>query len=190
MGASLGLAGLAGCRRPDIKVLPYNKRPEDVVLGLPTFYATSLPRPGSAFPVLVETREGRPIKIEGNPKHPASLGATDLHAQSTVLDLYDPDRSSSVLQGGQPSTWEEFDSFAKTHFEGFVQGKGRGLAFLSEDSASPALIFYAITSKHICPKPVGTSTNRLIRRISARDLRSPSADLAALGSASIAPPSS
>lgn len=139
MGASLGLAGLAGCRRPEIKILPYDKRPEDVAIGLPTFYATSLPRAGSAFPVLVETREGRPIKIEGNPKHPASLGATDLHAQSAILDLYDPDRSVGVFRSGETSTLDEFESFARPRFRAIGRNQGKGLAFLAGDQNSLAL---------------------------------------------------
>jgi len=78
--------------------------PENIVHGLPLYYATSLPRPGGCFPVLVESHEGRPTKIEGNPNHPASLGATDLFNQASVLTLYDPDRSKTVTHLGQTRT--------------------------------------------------------------------------------------
>jgi hypothetical protein len=104
MAASLGLAG---CRRPELKALPYSKQPTEIVPGLPDFYATAIPHRGAAFPVLVETHEGRPTKIEGNPRHPDSGGSSDFLAQAAVLDLYDPDRASPVLQKGQPATWQE-----------------------------------------------------------------------------------
>jgi molybdopterin-containing oxidoreductase family iron-sulfur binding subunit len=139
MGASLGLAGLAGCRRPELKALPYTKPPEGVVPGLPNYYATAMPRAGTAFPVVVESHEGRPTKVEGNPRHPDSGGASDAQAQASVLDLYDPDRSSGVLHEGRPSNWLEFDSYSDRHFAAVRERKGQGLHFLSEDFASPSL---------------------------------------------------
>jgi molybdopterin-containing oxidoreductase family iron-sulfur binding subunit len=139
MAASLGLAGLTGCRRPELHALPYTKPPEQVVPGLPTYYASAMPRPGSASPVLVESHEGRPTKIEGNPRHPDSGGCSDVFAQASVLDLYDPDRSAAVLRAGEPSTWEAFDAFAGGHFTALRGRKGRGLYVLSGDVASPSL---------------------------------------------------
>ncbi len=139
MSASIGLAGLAGCRRPEYPILPFSKTPEAVVAGLPTQYATSIPRPGSAFPILVESHEGRPTKIEGNPLHRWSLGSSDLQAQAAILDLYDPDRSREVLLSGQPSSWEAFDQFADTHFKEFAERQGKGLHFLSGNISSPAM---------------------------------------------------
>ena len=139
MAASLGLAGLSGCRRPVITAMPYSKSPEEVVPGLPTYYASAMPRPGSARPVLVECHEGRPTKIEGNPLHPDSAGATDAFAQASVLDLYDPDRSRSVLHAGASSTWETYDAFAAPHFAALRAGKGRGLHVLCGEVASPSL---------------------------------------------------
>ena len=72
--AALGLAGLAGCRRPEMHILPFSAVPDDqvgqIVPGKPAFYATCLPRPGGALPILVESHDGRPTKIEGNPIHP------------------------------------------------------------------------------------------------------------------------
>jgi MoCo/4Fe-4S cofactor protein with predicted Tat translocation signal len=137
--AGLGLAGMAGCRRPDLQILPYSQTPENVSPGLPTFFATSIPRPNGAFPILVESHEGRPTKIEGNPKHPASLGSTDTYAQASVLDLYSPDRSKEVKRKGQISKWEDFDAYL-TGLSAALKGtQGKGLAFLSEASTSPSI---------------------------------------------------
>ena len=126
MAASMGLAGLAGCRRPELKALPYTKPPEEVVPGLPNYYATAMPRRGSALPVLVESHEGRPTKIEGNPRPPDSGGASDALAQASVLDLYDPDRSSPVLRGvcrppGRPTTPSPSSTSPRS-----ASAKGRG----------------------------------------------------------------
>jgi len=139
MAASLGLAGLAGCRRPELKALPYSKPPTEIVPGLPDFYATAIPHRGAFFPVLVETHEGRPTKIEGNPRHPDSGGSSDATAQASVLDLYDPDRAGPVLQKGQPATWQDYDAFASKHYAAIRQKKGKGLRILAEDLASPSL---------------------------------------------------
>ncbi len=139
MAASIGLAGLAGCRRPELHALPYSKPPEEVVPGLPNFYATAMPRRGSALPILVESHEGRPTKIEGNPRQPDSGGSSDTLAQASVLELYDPDRSSPVLQKGQPASWKDYDVFAAKHYAAIRERKGKGLRILSEDLASPSL---------------------------------------------------
>ncbi len=139
MAASLGLAGLSGCRREEAHILPYTKPPEEVLPGLPNYYATAMPRPGRAVAVLVESHEGRPTKVEGNPKHPDSKGTTDQFAQASILDLYDPDRYSPVLKGGEASTWQAFEAFATDHFAAIRGRKGRGLYFLTEDAASPSL---------------------------------------------------
>jgi molybdopterin-containing oxidoreductase family iron-sulfur binding subunit len=139
MAASLGLAGLAGCRRPELKALPYSKQPTEIVPGLPNFYATAIPHRGAAFPVLVETHEGRPTKIEGNPRHPDSGGSSDVLAQAAVLDLYDPDRASPVLQKGKPATWQDYDAFAAEHYTALRQRKGQGFHILIEDLGGPSL---------------------------------------------------
>jgi molybdopterin-containing oxidoreductase family iron-sulfur binding subunit len=139
MAASLGLAGLSGCRRPQSNVLPYTRLPEEIAPGLPNYYATAMPRPGCATPVLVECHEGRPTKIEGNPKHPDSAGTTDAFAQASVLDLYDPDRASPVLHAGGASSWDAFDAWASAHFAEFFSHKGKGIHILCEDFASPSL---------------------------------------------------
>ena len=109
MGASLALAGATACtRQPDELLVPYVRQPEHVVPGRPLFFATAMPLSGSAIGLLAESHEGRPTKIEGNPDHPASLGATDAYSQASVLQLYDPDRSTAItflgeIRPGAPS---------------------------------------------------------------------------------------
>ena len=93
MGASMALAGMAGCgRTPEQHIVPYVKQPDGLILGKPQQYATAMPFGADAIGILVESHEGRPTKIEGNPDHPSSLGGTDAFAQAAILDLYDPDR--------------------------------------------------------------------------------------------------
>src|SRR5438445_5525425 len=110
MGASLALAGLSGCSvkpAPAINFAPYVRSPEEVIPGKPLFYATAMTLGGTGVGLLVESHQGRPTKVEGNPDHPASLGATDVFHQASVLDLYDPDRSQTVTHLGQTRTCDE-----------------------------------------------------------------------------------
>lgn len=108
MGAGLALAGVAaipGCRRPDHKILAYSRtNPEDVIPGRPVYYATAMPLPGGGCEgLLVETHEGRPTKIEGNPLHPINQGKSTLWSQASILSLYDPDRTKSPVRVTEPS---------------------------------------------------------------------------------------
>src|SRR5512138_3249689 len=96
MGASLGLAGLTACRRPVENILPSSYGSEDIVPGVPLWYATSMTVAGLATGLVIESHDGRPTKIEGNPNHPTSKGATSAYAQAALLGLYDPDRSRTV----------------------------------------------------------------------------------------------
>ncbi len=146
--AALGMAGLAGCRRPDLEILPYSAIPDDqvgqVVAGKPTFYATSLPRAGGSLPVLVESHDGRPTKVEGNPRHSSSRGSTDSHAQVAILDLYSPDRVMSekypgVMEKKSPRRWDDFDRVARQLADRLVKNGGEGLAILTDQVPSPAL---------------------------------------------------
>src|SRR4029453_7695765 len=105
MGAALALAGVSACtRQPDEKIIPYVRQPEEIVPGRPLFFATAMPMGGFATPLLAENHMGRPTKLEGNPEHPASLGATDIFGQASVLSVYDPDRSRTILNRGDVST--------------------------------------------------------------------------------------
>ncbi|MEM7495034.1 MAG: hydrogenase, partial [Myxococcota bacterium] len=121
MGASLALAGIAGaCRRPEDKLLPYTQPPEHITPGVPNHFATVHPHADGAVGLLVTSHEGRPTKVEGNPDHPASLGAAGVWEQASVLQLYDPDRSRVPLRrermGLTPATWAAWDAFAAKHF--------------------------------------------------------------------------
>ncbi|NQU27771.1 MAG: TAT-variant-translocated molybdopterin oxidoreductase, partial [Candidatus Marinimicrobia bacterium] len=139
MGASLALAGLAGCRRPVEKIIPYVVGQENLIPGVPKFYATTMPLGLENIGVLVENHEGRPTKLEGNPAHPASLGAANSFVQSAILDLYDPDRSLTVLNNGTSSEWKNFIAHWRTTYSDFKDSQGDGLAILSEAFASPTL---------------------------------------------------
>src|SRR6266702_7514399 len=106
MGSSLALAGMTACTKQPLEpIVPYVRQPEDVIPGRPMFYATAFELSGYATPVLVESHMYRPTKIEGNEQHVASQGGTDLYAQASILDMYDPDRSQNVLYLGDISTW-------------------------------------------------------------------------------------
>jgi MoCo/4Fe-4S cofactor protein with predicted Tat translocation signal len=138
MGASLALAGLAGCtKQPDEPVYPYIRQPEDLVLGKPMYFATAYPFPTGAIPVLVKSDSFRPIKIEGNPEHPVSKGKSDAFAQATLLDMYDPDRSQHVLYRGQTASFGDFQQAFATAAK--KTSGGQGLYFLSETITSPTL---------------------------------------------------
>jgi MoCo/4Fe-4S cofactor protein with predicted Tat translocation signal len=139
MGASLALAGLAGCSAPPPeKILPYIRQPEELVPGKPLFFATAMPLAGLGTGVLVESHMGRPTKIEGNPDHPASLGATDVFTQASILNLYDPDRETGVTYLGRPSTWNEALAAVRKALQS--SQKGRGFRILTEAISSPSQI--------------------------------------------------
>src|ERR1700677_1687668 len=138
MGASLALAGLAGCtKQPDEPIYPYIKQPEDLVLGKAMYFATAYPFPTGAIPVLVKSDAFRPIKVDGNPDHPMSKGKSDGFTQATLLDLYDPDRSQHVLHRGQTSSWGSFQQAFATAAK--KTNGGQGIYLLSETITSPTL---------------------------------------------------
>jgi len=145
MAASLALAS-GGCTRPDPgEAHPFVRMPEAGYGGDALYYATSHLRDGFAYGVLVGTREGRPVKIEGNPLHPASLGRTDAFMQASVLDLWDPDRSQVVLQrddgttAARPSTWSSFDLAWQRQAQHLRARSGAGLRVLLSPSTSSTL---------------------------------------------------
>ena len=152
MGASLALAGLSACaRQPEEQIMPYVRAPEEMVPGKPLFFATALPLGGIANGVLVESHMGRPTKIEGNPEHPASLGATDVFAQAVVLSLYDPDRSQVVSNAGRISTWSAFLTAISAALEAQRLKKGAGLRVLTETVTSPTLASQFETLRTLFP---------------------------------------
>lgn len=144
MGASLVLASAGSCRWKEREVLPFNKRPENRTPGKFERYATAMELGGTVLGLLVTCVDGRPIKVEGNPKHPNSLGATNAYAQAAILELYDPDRSRNIIektpQGDVVRSWEEFLAFAKPELANLRDHRGEGLAVISESSNSPTLI--------------------------------------------------
>ncbi len=135
LGASVALAGVGGCTRaPSQKILPYTRQPEDLTPGIAAYYATTLLGDGYAQGVIVETHEGRPTKIEGNPDHPANPGgATDAFAQAAVLGLYDPSRARAMRRGRDGATWSQFlERHGRPR-----RDRGAGLRFLVEQTTSP-----------------------------------------------------
>jgi MoCo/4Fe-4S cofactor protein with predicted Tat translocation signal len=140
MGASLGLAGMTGCvRLPLEPIVPYVRQPEDVVPGRPMFYATAMTLGGYASPLLVESHLGRPTKIEGNDLHPASLGGTDIFAQASILGLYDPDRSQTVMSMGDVRSWQAFLSAIRGPLSAQKALQGAGIRILTPTISSPTL---------------------------------------------------
>lgn len=168
MGASLALAGVQGCvEQPQEKIVPYVRAPEHIIPGKPLYYATAMTLDGAGVGLLVETHMGRPIKVEGNPLHPAvpeimkttnsrdgeriQFGASSAFAQASVLSLYDPERSQSVLRYGQVDTWDGFVTDLRTRLDGLSSEGGRGLRILTETITSPTLAAQFQQLKEVFP---------------------------------------
>src|SRR5436190_1708814 len=155
MGASMALAGfgLTSCRRPESHLVPFSKSVEWTIPGKALYYATAMPRRTGAIPLIAATVDGRPIKLEGNPLHPASGGATDTFAQASLLDLYDPARSRHFSEAKEKDeNGKKIRAFEETRemrdraaFEKYLADLrtritadgGAGLAFLAEEVHSP-----------------------------------------------------
>ncbi|MCC6824714.1 MAG: TAT-variant-translocated molybdopterin oxidoreductase [Acidobacteria bacterium] len=141
MGASLALAGLTGCViQPPEKIVPYVQNPEGQLPGVPLFLATAMSLGGVSTGLLAKAYEGRPIKVEGNPDHPGSQGATDIFAQASILNMYDPDRSEQVKFRGTVKTWEAFAPTLRAAVDSDRASGGAGIRFLTETLNSPTLI--------------------------------------------------
>jgi len=134
---ALGGLGLAGCRRPEKYVLPYGRSIEGIIQGLPLYFATALPLRKAALPLLAETHQGRPTKLEGNPSYAPHGGGTSLVAQASVLDLYDPERATSHTQNGHKLAVADVNELLARIGTSHAASAGAGLAFLAEESASP-----------------------------------------------------
>ena len=140
MAASAAFAGLSGCTKlPTQRIVPYVRQPEQIIPGKPLFYATAVTLGGIASGVLVESNMARPTKAEGNPDHPASLGASDAFAQASVLGLYDPDRSQAEIHNGRIGSWTEFQNELSTALAGQKNSGGAGLRLLTSTVTSPSL---------------------------------------------------
>ena len=152
VGASLSLAGLTACRRPVEEIVPYVAPPEEVVPGVPRYYATTMPFGRSAYGLIVESHEGRPTKIEGNPAHPSTLGGSSVRVQASVLGLYDPDRSQSITLKGARKSWNDFGMAWGQLAQAHLADGGAGLAILSEPFSSPTLARLAAQLRTRFPK--------------------------------------
>ncbi|WP_437595324.1 TAT-variant-translocated molybdopterin oxidoreductase [Sorangium sp. So ce590] len=137
LGASMALAGVSGCNsRPAEKIVPYVTTPPEVTPGILRYYATSLELDGFATGILVENHEGRPTKVEGNPEHPASLGATNVYEQASVLGLYDQHRARAARRGAAPAAWQAFVE----QLGGERSDRGAGLRFVLRPTGSPLVL--------------------------------------------------
>ena len=140
MAASLAFAGLAGCKENvQTNIVPYVKQPEGMVLGKPLYFATAMPFGGDAVGLLVESHEGRPTNIAGNPDHPSSLGSTDPMVQASILNLYDPDRAQTVAYAGEIRTWSAFLESAQAIAAEIKAANGAGFRILTGTITSPTI---------------------------------------------------
>ena len=138
MAASAAFAGLTGCTKlPTQHIVPYVRQPEQIIPGKPLFYATAVTLGGVASGILVESHMARPTKVEGNPDHPASLGASDAFAQASILGLYDPDRSQAEIHDGRVGSWTEFQNELSAALSGETKSSGAGIRFLTPTTTSP-----------------------------------------------------
>ncbi len=141
MGASLMLAAAQGCTRQESQaIVPYVEAPRDFKPGQVQHFATATSRGGYGLGLMVESHDGRPTKIDGNPRHPYSHGATDVFAQASILNLYDPDRSQTVLNAGRISTWDQWLTELRPALDRVRAARGRGLSLLTGATSSPTLI--------------------------------------------------
>lgn len=139
MGASLALAGLSACTKQPLEaIVPYVKQPNNMVPGKPLFYATAMPLGAYGTGLLVESHEGRPTKIEGNPQHPSSLGGTDVFTQASVLGLYDPDRMQVNSYVGEARTWPDVLNTLRGVAKTAKTNGGAGVRVLSGATSSPS----------------------------------------------------
>jgi molybdopterin-containing oxidoreductase family iron-sulfur binding subunit len=150
---ALGGLGLAGCRRPEAHILPYGKSVEYTVPGLPLYFATAMPLRKSAIPLLAETHQGRPTKLEGNPSYLPHGGASNLLAQASVLDLYDPERATAHTKGGVTLNYGQVGDILAGINRTYA-GNGEGLAFLADESASPTRARLVARLRKIFPRAI------------------------------------
>jgi molybdopterin-containing oxidoreductase family iron-sulfur binding subunit len=151
---ALGGVGLAGCRRPEEHILPFSKSIEGAAPGLPVYYATSMPMRGWAIPLLAETHQGRPTKVEGNPGYAPHGGASTLLAQASVLELYDPDRAIAHTQDGKVIDGNAVKALLKGMSRRHLTTQGAGLAFLADASSSPTRSRLARTLRFRLPRAI------------------------------------
>ena len=140
LGSSGFALALGACGKPREEIVPYVDMPERVVPGEPLKFATTLSLAGYGRGVLATSIDGRPIKIEGNPRHPASLGATDVFAEAAIMSLYDPDRSKAARHNNDIATWDALASALRAQMERERSRRGAGLAMVSGRITSPTML--------------------------------------------------
>jgi MoCo/4Fe-4S cofactor protein with predicted Tat translocation signal len=136
MSASVAMAGLTACRQPADAIVPYVNQPESIIPGKPIYFASAMALGGVATGVLVESHMNRPTKIDGNPEHPSSLGASDAFMQASILGLYDPDRSQVIRKLGDTATWGDFIGAIQPVLTA-AKTNGAGLRILTQTTTSP-----------------------------------------------------
>jgi MoCo/4Fe-4S cofactor protein with predicted Tat translocation signal len=140
MGASLAMAGMTACTKQPLEpIVPYVKQPEELIPGRPLFFATAFTLGGYASPVVVESQMFRPTKVEGNDKHPASLGGTDIFSQASILGMYDPDRSQTVTYLGDIRSWGSLVEAMRSPLSIQKSLQGAGIRILTPTVSSPTL---------------------------------------------------
>jgi molybdopterin-containing oxidoreductase family iron-sulfur binding subunit len=141
MAASIVLSGLAGCdSKYGGNLIPAVSIPPNIIPGLPNYYATAHVLDGYASGVVVKHIMGRPVKVDGNPEHPASLGAIDVYAQAQLLDFYDPDRAAEISRRGNPADRANLDAALSEQRAGLALRQGATLRILTGSVTSPTLI--------------------------------------------------
>ncbi len=141
IAAALAIGGLAGCYagEPSGHLIPAVRNPPDIVPGLPNHYATAHVLGGYALGTVVTHQMGRPIKVDGNPRHPSSLGATDAQAQAEVLGFYDPDRAMVITDPDGPVSRQTFLGALVGAQGAIAAAHGAGFRVLSGATSSPTL---------------------------------------------------
>ena len=165
MAASFALGGVglaAGCRRPESYILPYGKSVEEIIPGLPLYFATAMPLRKSAIPLLAETHQGRPTKLEGNPTYAPHGSASSLLAQASILDLYDPDRATTHTIAGTIASAAEIQDKLAGIGKTLATDGGAGLAFLAEESSSPTRAALVKKLKGKFPKALWTEYEPIV----------------------------
>ena len=136
LGFALAASALASCSRAPVqKAIPFLNKPEEVTPGVASWYATTCAGCAAACPLLVKTRDGRPIKIEGNTESTRFGGGTCAAGQATVLSLYDPNRLKGPLWHGEPASWSEIDARVEAQL---AAASRRGIVLLSGTIVSPS----------------------------------------------------
>ena len=161
MGASLAMAGMTACTKQPLEpIVPYVKQPEEVVPGRPLFFATAFTLGGYASPILVESHLYRPTKIEGNDKHPASLGGTDIFSQASILGMYDPDRSQTLTYLGDIRSWGSLVEAMRAPLIIQKGLQGAGIRILTPTVSSPTLADQLQRYSRSIRRPSGTCMSR------------------------------